>query len=63
MKYYPIFLDVKDRFCLVVGGGAVGARKAVTLERCGADVTVVSEHFDKAFAALKSTRVRLEKNV
>ena len=42
MRYYPIYLDVKDRKCLVVGGGAVGTRKVETLLECGAKVTVVS---------------------
>jgi precorrin-2 dehydrogenase/sirohydrochlorin ferrochelatase len=42
MKYYPIHLDVAQRQCLVVGGGAVGARKVKTLLECGASVTVVS---------------------
>jgi precorrin-2 dehydrogenase/sirohydrochlorin ferrochelatase len=42
MKYYPIHLDIKNRNCLVVGGGAVGTRKVDTLLECGARVTVVS---------------------
>lgn len=42
MKYYPIHLDIKNRNCLVVGGGAVGTRKVNTLLECGARVTVVS---------------------
>ncbi len=42
MQYYPVNLDVKDRKCLVVGGGRVGARKVATLLECGADVTLVS---------------------
>ncbi|MDX1709045.1 MAG: bifunctional precorrin-2 dehydrogenase/sirohydrochlorin ferrochelatase [Desulfobacterales bacterium] len=42
MKYYPINLDIKNRCCLVVGGGAVGTRKVITLLECGARVTVVS---------------------
>ena len=41
MKYYPIHLDIKDRNCLVVGGGAVGTRKVNTLLECGAHVSVV----------------------
>lgn len=45
MKYYPVFLDVKDRPCLVAGGGRVGARKAATLVSAGAAVTVVSPEF------------------
>jgi precorrin-2 dehydrogenase / sirohydrochlorin ferrochelatase len=42
MRYYPIYLDIKDRNCLVVGGGSVGTRKVATLLECGATVTVVS---------------------
>jgi precorrin-2 dehydrogenase/sirohydrochlorin ferrochelatase len=42
MKYYPLLLDVRERACLVVGGGAVGTRKVETLLACGARVTVVS---------------------
>jgi precorrin-2 dehydrogenase/sirohydrochlorin ferrochelatase len=41
MRYYPIYLDVQNRHCLVVGGGSVGARKISTLLDCGASVTVV----------------------
>ena len=41
MKYYPIHLDIKNRNCLIVGGGAVGTRKVNTLLECGAHVTVV----------------------
>lgn len=42
MRYYPVQLDIRSRPCLVVGGGAVGTRKAEGLLACGARVTVVS---------------------
>jgi precorrin-2 dehydrogenase/sirohydrochlorin ferrochelatase len=42
MQYYPVHLDIKNRNCLIVGGGAVGTRKVNTLLECGAHVTVVS---------------------
>ena len=42
MRYYPIHLDIKNRHCLIVGGGAVGTRKVNTLLECGAHVTVIS---------------------
>jgi len=42
MKYYPAFLDLRDRPCLVVGGGQVAERKAVVLFDAGASLSVVS---------------------
>ena len=42
MRYYPINLDIRNRKCLVVGGGSVGTRKVISLLDCGAAVTVVS---------------------
>jgi precorrin-2 dehydrogenase/sirohydrochlorin ferrochelatase len=39
---YPVNLVVENRPCLVVGGGAVAARKAEGLLRCGARVHVVA---------------------
>jgi precorrin-2 dehydrogenase/sirohydrochlorin ferrochelatase len=42
MRYYPVFLDIINKHCLVVGGGQVGTRKVLTLLDCGARVTVVS---------------------
>lgn len=42
MRYYPVYLDIQNRNCLVVGGGAVGTRKVMTLLNCGSTVTVVS---------------------
>ena len=47
MRYYPIFLNIKDRDSLVVGGGSVGTRKVFTLIECGARVTVVSREASK----------------
>ena len=40
--YYPIYLDIKDRPCLVVGGGKIALRKIKGLLECGAEVEVVS---------------------
>ena len=42
MKYYPAYLDLRERPCLVIGGGAVAERKALALLEAGAAVTIVS---------------------
>jgi len=42
MGYYPIFLDIKETLCVVVGGGRVAGRKAAGLVEAGARVTVIS---------------------
>jgi precorrin-2 dehydrogenase/sirohydrochlorin ferrochelatase len=44
MKYYPIFLRVEGRACVVVGGGLVAERKVASLRQAGARLTVVSPH-------------------
>ncbi len=42
MDYLPIFVDLKDRSCLVVGGGEIAARKAGLLCKAQAAVTIVA---------------------
>lgn len=42
MDYLPIFIQIKQRPCLVVGGGSIAARKVALLRKAQADVTVVS---------------------
>ena len=38
---FPLFLDLSGQICVIVGGGAIGARRVQTLLRFGARVTVV----------------------
>jgi precorrin-2 dehydrogenase/sirohydrochlorin ferrochelatase len=42
MSYYPIFLDLRGKRCLVVGGGEIATRKIEGLLQAGASVTVIS---------------------
>ena len=42
MDYYPAFLDLRGRNCLVVGGGTIAERKVESLVECGALVKVVT---------------------
>jgi siroheme synthase-like protein len=43
--YYPIYLDIENRNVVIVGGGEVCTRKAETMLRYGAKVTIVSPSF------------------
>ena len=61
MRYYPVHLDIQNRECLVVGGGAVGTRKVNSLLKCGAKVTVVSPSISQQLKELNpSHAIRLK---
>ncbi len=67
MEFLPIFFDIKDKPCLVAGGGDVAERKVRSLRRAGGRVRIVApeltpelaqlrdegkvDHLDKAFDA------------
>jgi precorrin-2 dehydrogenase/sirohydrochlorin ferrochelatase len=53
MRYYPLFLDIARRLCVVIGGGSVADRKIARLLACGAFVEVVGTSLTPALAALK----------
>lgn len=56
MLYYPIYLDLKGREVLVVGGGAVAEGKALQLVEAGARVTVVSPELTEALSEAADRR-------
>ncbi len=41
-KFYPVYLDIRGKLCVIVGGGKVAFRKACSLQEAGANVVVVS---------------------
>ena len=62
MRYYPVNLNIDGRRCLVVGGGAVGTRKAVSLLDCGAQVVVVSPKISGRLVDLaREGKIRVER--
>lgn len=42
MEYFPVFLDLKNRLCLLVGGGDIATRKGRLLSKAGARLRVVA---------------------
>jgi len=57
LKYYPVFLDIAGKKCVVVGGGDVAARKIARLLDCGARVCVVSPNLVPELEKLKKDRL------
>jgi uroporphyrin-III C-methyltransferase/precorrin-2 dehydrogenase/sirohydrochlorin ferrochelatase len=44
MNYMPFFFDLKNRECLIVGGGSIATRKARLLSKAGARLIVVAPY-------------------
>ncbi len=62
MDYLPLFHNLRDRRCLVVGGGAVALRKAQLLLDAGARVAMVAPAIGapaRALAAVRGSRLRV----
>lgn len=57
MDYFPIFIDLRGRPCLVVGGGGIAERKVALLREAGADVTVVAPTLTAGLDALKKDKL------
>jgi precorrin-2 dehydrogenase / sirohydrochlorin ferrochelatase len=50
--YYPAFLDITDKRCLVIGGGKVAERKVVMLLQFNAHVIIISPVMTRALLKL-----------
>ncbi len=42
MDYLPLFLDIKNKPCLIVGGGIIAERKVSILSRAQAAITIIA---------------------
>jgi precorrin-2 dehydrogenase/sirohydrochlorin ferrochelatase len=60
MKYYPVNLDLRERRCVVVGGGQVAERKTLSLLEAGAAATVVSPLLTPKLADLATSGTILQ---
>jgi precorrin-2 dehydrogenase / sirohydrochlorin ferrochelatase len=52
MAYYPFFLEMNQRRCVVIGGGAVAERRIDGLLAAGANVTVISPTITEGLGSL-----------
>ena len=58
---YPAMLDLKNKKCVIIGGGKVAIRKALLLIEAGADLTVIAPEADPQLLTLAKTGLlRLE---
>ena len=50
MEFLPVFLNIKGRKCVVVGGGDIARRKAVMLVEAGGIVDIITGHKPEKFS-------------
>jgi len=55
--YYPIFVNIKGKDCVVVGGGRVAERKVKTLLEYGASVKIISPTLTTGLQKLAARRI------
>lgn len=60
-RYYPIYLDIKGKRCVVVGGGEVAYRKVLSLKEAGAEVVVIAPEFYKEFMSERDVTLLRQK--
>lgn len=56
-EYYPAYLNLKGKKCVVVGGGKVAERKVMALIVSGASVCVISPELTAALQRLKTNSI------
>jgi uroporphyrin-III C-methyltransferase/precorrin-2 dehydrogenase/sirohydrochlorin ferrochelatase len=58
MNFLPIFYNITDKPCLVVGGGSIAARKAELLLRSGGRVRLVAPDIGARVQEMMDWRTR-----
>lgn len=52
MAFYPLYVDLEGKKCVVIGGGDVAERKVASLLECGAVVEVISPELTQGLREL-----------
>ncbi|MHB1443801.1 MAG: NAD(P)-dependent oxidoreductase [Candidatus Humimicrobiaceae bacterium] len=63
MTMFPLFVDIKDKSCVVVGGGNIAARKIKTLIEFDAKITVAPSQFEAMFVSHAHDNGDLKKTI
>ena len=54
--FFPVFLNIENKNCLVIGGGKVALRKINKLLEYKASITVISKNIIKEIKLLKNIK-------
>ena len=54
MRHFPIFLDLRDRLVVVVGGGSIAERKIALVAQSGARIRIVAPSLTHGLAAARN---------
>ncbi len=55
ISYYPVFLNLRGKRCVVAGGGNVALRKVQSLLDCGADIQIIGSRVCAGLSSLAGT--------
>lgn len=55
MEYFPLFIDLKNQDCLVIGAGEVAMRKIELLANAGAKITIIAPDISRSVNQLASS--------
>ena len=56
MSYFPMFVELKEKKCLIVGGGRIALRKAEALSDFGAEILVEAPEILPEIADVRGVR-------
>lgn len=60
--YFPLFISLENKKVLIFGGGAIGARRAISLLEFGVDIKIIAPKCKPDLLELeKKDRIRIEK--
>ncbi|MGI5823957.1 MAG: precorrin-2 dehydrogenase/sirohydrochlorin ferrochelatase family protein [Bacillota bacterium] len=58
--HFPIFLEIKAKKCLIIGGGEVAAEKAAVLKSFGAEVVILNKTADEYLKNCRGIRLLIK---